>query len=63
VDWLVILDNDHGDCALNTEPFLDLSSYLAAQHSEDPQKFFNALEGTTQQIVKAQNIIEKMLKQ
>jgi tetratricopeptide (TPR) repeat protein len=64
-DWLHQLDEDTAsmDCALNTDPFLDLASYLTAQHSDDPGKLFNVLKETAEKIIKAQNVIDKMLKQ
>jgi tetratricopeptide (TPR) repeat protein len=64
-DWLDKLDDGDQthDSALNTDPFLDLPAYLAAQHSGDPSKLFLTLSLTSRKIVKAQNIIDQMLKQ
>ena len=68
-DWLNKLDDrnkDHDeddDCPLNTDPFLDLASYLTTQHSDDPKKLLYALIATAKTIIKAQNTIDKMLKQ
>lgn len=66
-NWLVRLDDSSEDwdhpCALSTDPFLDLGSYLTAQHSDDPKNLFNALEHTIEKIVIAQNTIDRMLKQ
>jgi len=64
-DWLSKLDDKskQGECALNTDLFLDLTGYLTAQHSDDAQVFFKKLYDTAEKIVTAQSIIDKMLKQ
>ena len=62
-DWVSKLDDQYSICPLNTEPFLDLAGYLTAQHSDDPHKLFYALKETAEKIIKAQNVINKMLKQ
>jgi tetratricopeptide (TPR) repeat protein len=61
-DWLNKLDdNDQThDCALNTDPFLDLASYLTSLSSSSG---FRAPYDAVEKIVKAQNIIDQMLKQ
>jgi tetratricopeptide (TPR) repeat protein len=51
------------DCALNTDPFLDLAGYLSTQHSDDPARVFASVKDTADKLIKAQNIIDKMLKQ
>jgi tetratricopeptide (TPR) repeat protein len=65
-DWLKNLDdsNGYGYCPLNTEPFLDLAGYLKSlPQSDDPEEVFHSLYGTAAKLVKAQNVIQKMLKQ
>jgi len=62
-DWLEKLDLTYGDCALNTDPFLDLASYLVSKHSDNPETLFYNINDTAQKIVTAQNVIDKMLKQ
>jgi tetratricopeptide (TPR) repeat protein len=64
-DWLEKLDDhvDYFDCALNTRPFLDITGYLTAQRSDDPRTLFEQLRQTVEKLVKAQNIIDLMLKQ
>jgi hypothetical protein len=65
-DWLNKLDdrNPNSDCALNADPFLDLAGYLKTlPPSDDPQKVFNALYEPAAKLVKAQNVIDQMLKQ
>ena len=53
-----------GDCALNTDPFLDLASYLKSlPPSDEPQKVFETLRDIAKKIVTAQNVIDRMLKQ
>ena len=50
-------------CALNTEPFLDFSSYLASlPSSDDAPKQFNAFRDAAERIIKAQNYIDSMMK-
>jgi hypothetical protein len=50
--------------ALNADPFLDLAGYLKTlPPSDDPQKVFNALYEPAAKLVKAQNVIDQMLKQ
>ena len=65
-DWLKRLDDrDKAEsCALNTDPFLDLASYLKAlPPSDNPQTVFESLRDTATRLVTAQNVIDKMLKQ
>jgi tetratricopeptide (TPR) repeat protein len=64
-DWVYKLDDQsaYNDCALNTDPFLDLASYLTSQHSDDPETLFYNINVTAEKIATAQNIIDKMLKQ
>jgi hypothetical protein len=62
-DWVKKLDATYSDCALNTDQFLDLSSYLTAQHSDYPQNLFSMLHDTAEKIIKAQIVIDQMLKQ
>lgn len=62
-DWLDVLtdsDSSH-ECALNTDPFLNLDSYLADQHSDDPHIFFNALTLTAKKIISAEKTIDRMM--
>jgi tetratricopeptide (TPR) repeat protein len=62
--WLNMLDDRIiYTTSLNTDPFLNLASYLTAQHSEDPMTLFTALQTTAETIIRAQNIIDQMLKQ
>jgi tetratricopeptide (TPR) repeat protein len=66
-DWIKKLDDDNSKdvCALNTDPFLDLASYLKSlPPSEAPQQFFDAIYwGAANQISMAQNAVDKMLRQ
>src|SRR5439155_17454059 len=65
-DWLGKLDDDNKshDCPLNTEPFLDLASYLKSlPPSDTPQKVFASLHEAATKIVKAQNVLAGLLKQ
>ena len=64
-DWLDKLEdgNQSDACALNTGPFLDLASYLTAQHSDVPQMLLSALKDTAEKVIKAQNVIDRILKQ
>jgi tetratricopeptide (TPR) repeat protein len=63
--WLNKLDDTskYDDGALNTAPFLDLASYLTSQHSANPRDLFSALKDTAEKIIKAQKLIDQMLKQ
>lgn len=65
-DWLKLLDYERATAwdfvGLNTAPFLDLSSYLIAQRSDDPRKFHNSLIETARIAIKAQNNVDDMLK-
>jgi hypothetical protein len=63
-DWLDKLEdgNQSHACALNTGPFLDLASYLTAQHSDVPQTLLSALQDTAEKVIEAQNVIDKKLK-
>jgi hypothetical protein len=51
------------DCALNTDLFLDVAGYLSSQNSTNPQTLFGALKGTAEKIIKAETVIDQMLKQ
>jgi tetratricopeptide (TPR) repeat protein len=57
-DWLSQLDYE-----LSADPFLDLAGYLKGQHSDNPQALLSALKITAEKIIKAQNVIDRMLKQ
>ena len=49
---------------MNADLFLDLAGYLKSlPPSDDPQKVFKALHDTAERLVKAQNVIDQMLKQ
>jgi len=64
-DWMNKLDDSDqsNDCALNTEPFLDLASYLKSLPSLDtPKEVYHSFATTTQKIVKAQKAIDEKLK-
>ena len=58
-------DEPHADyCALGTYPFLDLPGYLKTLAPfGDPEKIFEALYDTADRIVRAQIVINRMLKQ
>jgi len=65
-DWLSRLDDTATTdyCPLNTDPFLDLASYLKSlPPSDDPLKGVEVLSDAVNKIVQAQNVIDKMLKQ
>jgi hypothetical protein len=68
-DWINKLDDNvaqpaqYSVCPLNTELFLDLAGYFTAQRSDDPHKLFYALKEAAEKIIKAQNVIDKMLNQ
>jgi hypothetical protein len=65
-DWLNKLDDDNqsSDCALNTRPFLDLTGYQTSlPRSDDPNDRVKALAGEAKALVKAQRVIDRMLKQ
>jgi tetratricopeptide (TPR) repeat protein len=59
-DWLKKLDDDNRNdvCALNTDPFLDLAGYLKSLKPS-----FDGLYYAAKEIVEAQNVLDKMLKQ
>lgn len=64
--WLVMLDdtNPNDYCPLNTDPFLDLSTYLKSLLlPSDPQKAFEPFNAATVKIVRANTIINRMMKQ
>jgi tetratricopeptide (TPR) repeat protein len=61
-DWLGELDEDYGDCPLNTDLFLDFAGYLKTLHSDNPQNLFSALRTTAEKSIDAQNVIDRMLK-
>lgn len=64
-DWLKKLDDSDkiNYCPLNTEFFLDLDSYLKSLvRSDDSEEVFEGLKRTAEKIVRAQIIIEKMMK-
>jgi tetratricopeptide (TPR) repeat protein len=64
--WLGMLDDTNPDdyCPLNTDPFLDLASYLRSLLLPgDPQKAFEPFNAATVKIVRAQTIINRMMKQ
>lgn len=64
-DWLNRLDDSSIDdeCALDADPFLDLAAYLTSQNTDDSRQVFYTLYDTAEQLVKAQNVIQKMLEQ
>ena len=65
-NWLKLLDDDFklNDCPLNTDPFMDLASYLKSlPPSDDPKIVFKSLHKTAEKIVGAQIVITGMLKQ
>jgi hypothetical protein len=69
-DWLTTLDGGFGDCTLgrdcglNTNLFLDLTGYLKSLPPSDrPQTVFENLHATAAKLVRAQNVIDQMLKQ
>jgi hypothetical protein len=68
-DWTSLLDEDnkgliHRRPALNTEPFLNLATYLKSLPTyEDTFKTFMQLNSVVGDIIDAQNKIERMLKQ
>jgi tetratricopeptide (TPR) repeat protein len=58
-DWVEELD-----AFLKADPFLDLAGYLKSlPPSDNPQKVFESLSATAQEIVRQQNSIDIMLKQ
>ena len=60
-DWVAKLDNPAG---LNSDPFIDLAGYLRAGAKRgEPQILLNWMEFAADAIVKAQNLIDGMLKQ
>lgn len=70
-DWLERLDDTgkeyrdyYSDCHLNTDPFLDLSRYLtSSMHSDNPREQVEHLSDTAEMLIKAQEVINRMLKQ
>jgi len=64
-DWIDKLDDQDPDhnCALNTDPFLDLGAYLASKNSNDKELLFDAFNKTTEKFVNAQNAVDQLLKQ
>jgi hypothetical protein len=64
--WTGMLDdsNQADYCPLNTDPFLDLAAYLKSLLlPSDPQKAFEPFNDATVKIVRAQTIINRMMKQ
>jgi hypothetical protein len=63
-DWLGRLDmtSEYDDCPLNTDLFLDWAGYLKGLHSDNPETLFSALRDAAGKIIKAQNIVDRMLK-
>jgi len=56
--------NPNDYCPLNTDPFLDLSTYLKSLLlPSDPQKAFEPFNAATVKIVRANTIINRMMKQ
>lgn len=62
-DWLDKLDDPYVDGTLEADPFLDLTGYLTSLYTTDPQEDFYTLHDTAEHLIKAQNVIDKMLKQ
>ena len=64
-DWINKLDDDNkrSDCALNTEPFLDLAAYLTSLPAGDSKKSFSGMAEAAEKIVKAQSVLASMLRQ
>ena len=65
-DWLQKLDDGsgHGDCALNTSPFLDLAGHLKSlPRSDSAYSTFQSLRETAEKVVTAQNVVHQMLRQ
>lgn len=63
-DWIRKLDDDtsNSDCPLHAAPFMDLDSYLSSlPSSDDPQAFFYSRSKTIDTIIRAQNVVERML--
>lgn len=63
--WIKRLDDNstYYDAALNTGPFLDITTELKSIPASDPNKYFDGLKNTADKIVKAQNLIVKMMKE
>jgi len=64
--WLDKLDEKsiYDDCPLNTEPFLDFASYLKSlKPSDSPSDTFGTLQNSADIVIKAQHVIDRMLKQ
>jgi hypothetical protein len=64
--WLYKLydDDQSNDCALNTGLFLDLADYQKAKLlSDDAQEKVSTLATEAESLIKAQNAIDRMLKQ
>jgi tetratricopeptide (TPR) repeat protein len=65
-DWLNKLDDvsKNSDCPLNSGPFLDLAGYQQSlPPSDDPSTRIDALSGEALTIVRAQSVIDQMLRQ
>jgi tetratricopeptide (TPR) repeat protein len=64
--WLSELDdgNQTDDCALNSDPFLDLPTYLnTLPQSDNPQVYFDALARVGYRLARAHSVIKRMLKE
>ncbi len=62
--WIKKLDDKSAyEGALNTDIFLDITSYLKSIPAADPNKYFDGLKNAADTIVAAQNMIEKMMKE
>jgi hypothetical protein len=79
-DWLSKLDDrgDKSSCPLNTDPFLDLASYLRALPTlplsgnwadsvkslppDDPVRVFISQRETAEKLIAAQDVIHQMLR-
>jgi hypothetical protein len=48
---------------LNSGPFLDQAGYLKSLPSDTPDHIFDGLHSTAETVVKAQNVIDAMLKE
>ncbi|MBP6005205.1 MAG: hypothetical protein KA746_17385 [Pyrinomonadaceae bacterium] len=65
-DWLDLLDDDDTTnyCPLNTGPFRDLTGYLKSlPTSSDPKSVFESQLHTAEKLVKAQIVVQQLLKQ
>jgi hypothetical protein len=62
-DWINILDNKYGEFTLDAGPFVDRAGYLTSLYTGDPLEDFYTLYSSVEELVKAQNVVDKMLKQ